>query len=414
MTATVTQPTAPSRFFQPGAPNSDLETFCNMWRNNHPLDDLFPDNPFLLDNSVGPLAKNQDSDVAKVQSLLHDAGYLDANQSDGPTGIYSRVLMDTPIKAFQSDHGLEPDGVLNPAGPTITRLEEKLRPALNGANGRDLPFVLNPADATALAPDTANKVESATPLPNVDPSRPLMATLLSVAQAAQGAGTGAATPLPASPAPTHVAAASGTPASQGLTTGHPPNPSATGGAPGRLPATVPDPWPQSPLTHNYRKELADRESQGHGGYRAENPGKAWGRYQLTRPGLQDIGMMDKNGMWTGKYGIHSADEFKNDREAQERALAEYTAHNSQYLKANGSIKRVGRQIDGIRAKFTVTETGLLAAAHRYGHGTVKSYLDFEERHGWKSGFGNLSHEQRAAFQAVESRLREFQNVRNRK
>jgi peptidoglycan hydrolase-like protein with peptidoglycan-binding domain len=151
MTFIPVEPTAPSRFFQQGALDSDLESFRNLWRNNHPLDDLFPDNPFVLDKAVGPLEKNQEPDVAKVQSLLHDAGYLDANRTEGPTGIYSRVLMDESIRAFQVDNGLTPDGVLNPAGPTITKLEEKLRPALNDANGRNVPFALGSTAAGALA-----------------------------------------------------------------------------------------------------------------------------------------------------------------------------------------------------------------------------------------------------------------------
>lgn len=151
MTMISADPTSSGGTFGDG---TNIEPFRGLWRNNRPLDDLFPDNPFSLDKGIGPLEANQPSDVAKVQSLLHDAGYLDANQTEGPTGIYSHVLMDGPIRNFQSDNGLAPDGVVNPAGPTITKLEEKLRPALNEASGRDIPLVLGTVGALA-APEVA-------------------------------------------------------------------------------------------------------------------------------------------------------------------------------------------------------------------------------------------------------------------
>src|SRR5262249_31679530 len=49
-----------------------------------------------------------------------------------------------------------------------------------------------------------------------------------------------------------------------------------------------DPWPESPITWDFRNEIAKRESQ-RGGYGAVNPTGsslgAWGRYQMLRDAL---------------------------------------------------------------------------------------------------------------------------------
>jgi hypothetical protein len=79
-----------------------------------------------LRGPVGPYKENRRGDVAKVQSLLHDVGYFDANETDGPTGIYAKALMDEPIRKFQEDNGLAVDGFLEPDGETIGQLETLL------------------------------------------------------------------------------------------------------------------------------------------------------------------------------------------------------------------------------------------------------------------------------------------------
>ena len=66
---------------------------------------------------------------------------------------------------------------------------------------------------------------------------------------------------------------------------------------------------------------------------------ALGRYQMTPAGLQAAGMMDKHGNWTGKYGIHSRDQFLADPRAQERALSDFLSVTERQLRAAGPAHR---------------------------------------------------------------------------
>jgi hypothetical protein len=111
-------------------------------------------------------------------------------------------------------------------------------------------------------------------------------------------------------------------------------------------------------------------------YNSTDPDRiALGRYQLTPVALQAAGMMDRNGNWTGKYGIHSRAEFLANPEAQERALSGYLDDNERQLKANGAFAHIGETIvDGLKARFPVTRAGIMAAAHREGAPATKDYL----------------------------------------
>ncbi len=59
---------------------------------------------------------------------------------------------------------------------------------------------------------------------------------------------------------------------------------------------------------------------------------------------------------------------------------------------------------------SVTESGLLAAAHRQGAGMVKQYLDHQRRHNWTTNPKTFPKNKKDQFLGVETRLREFQNV----
>jgi hypothetical protein len=89
---------------------------------------------------------------------------------------------------------------------------------------------------------------------------------------------------------------------------------------------------------------------------------ALGRYQMTPLALRAAGMMNRNGNWTGKYGIYSQAQFLADPEAQEQALSDYLADNERQLQANGALARLGETIDGLKATFTISLAGLMAAA----------------------------------------------------
>jgi hypothetical protein len=136
-------------------PMHEFDAFREMWKRGTPLDDLYRDGPFTLRGPVGLYKENQRGDVAKVQSLLHDVGYFDANETDGPTGIYAKALMDESIRKFQDDHGLAADGYLEPDGETIGQLETLL-----GEHTRQNPFNVIRLDEVSADPDVGGPSES--------------------------------------------------------------------------------------------------------------------------------------------------------------------------------------------------------------------------------------------------------------
>lgn len=143
------------------------------------------------------------------------------------------------------------------------------------------------------------------------------------------------------------------------------------------------------------------------GYGDVNPrSNALGRYQMTRLALRATGMIDAGGSWTGKYGTHSDAGFLANQEAQEKALSDYLNGIDRQLRTNGSFDYLERQIDGIRARFTVTRAGLLAAAHREGALATREYLDKLRSVGFTSNAARLT----SRDLRVETRLRTFATV----
>jgi hypothetical protein len=70
----------------------------------------------------------------------------------------------------------------------------------------------------------------------------------------------------------------------------------------------------------------------------------------------------------------------------------------------------GQRIEGIAGEFNVSSNGLYAASHRWGAGMVRQYLNFQKAHGWKSDASKFPADKAEAFKAIETRLREFQNI----
>lgn len=170
-----------------------------------------------------------------------------------------------------------------------------------------------------------------------------------------------------------------------------------------------DPLPTSPISPEFRQALHERESSK-GNYQAENEG-AWGRYQLTKPARQQIRLEDKNGIFTGKYGVHSKEDFLKNAEAQERAFADYVESNERQLRANGAKDTIGETIDGIKGKIVISDSGLAAAAHRHGPAGVHQYLEYLQTRGWKSDIHRLPESPtKKKMLAIETRLREFQDI----
>jgi hypothetical protein len=148
----------------------------------------------------------------------------------------------------------------------------------------------------------------------------------------------------------------------------------------------------------------DKPNFGYG--EVNEKAEALGRYQMRPNGLHAAGMIDANGNWTGKYGIHSRAEFLADPEVQEKALTDYLQDTERQLKANGSFNFIGKSVDGLVSRFTVTRAGLIAAGHREGPTATRRYLATLAGNGFISRGLDLTRQQRA----IETRLRTFSDA----
>lgn len=242
----------------------------------------------------------------------------------------------------------------------------------------------------------------------------------------------AGTPSPPKPVPSLLAAPEGRPstaapqdATNGVTgTRQPAAARGPNSASTPIPPTVPagptsqvpprltgDPARNVNFSAAFRTKLNEKEAL-RDNYKAVNKASgALGRYQLTTVALKDAGLKDKKtGQWTGKHGVHSDADFLNNPRAQELAAADYHEANIRYLKVNGAWGMKGQTFKGIKAPITITETGLVAAAHRQGAGAVHDYLNHVFTHKRASDPHTFPRGKSDAYMAIETRLREFQNV----
>lgn len=130
----------------------------------------------------------------------------------------------------------------------------------------------------------------------------------------------------------------------------------------------------------YNDALGMRE--GGGGYNAVNKYGYMGKYQFGKDALKDLGYIDKkSGQWTGKNGVNSQQDFINNHSAQDAANTDFAKLNWQKLNAspikydaNGkpvyARDMVGQKIGG----QTISESGLMGAAHLGGAGSVSDFL----------------------------------------
>lgn len=117
----------------------------------------------------------------------------------------------------------------------------------------------------------------------------------------------------------------------------------------------------------FREAIAFKESRGK--LNLVNPFGYMGKYQFGRSTLRTL-------------GIYDFQEFLRNADWQEKAFRALIARNKWELR-NEIEKYCGRKINGIE----ITESGLLAAAHLGGAGSVKKYLRSNGRSGFKDGFG---------------------------
>jgi hypothetical protein len=95
--------------------------------------------------------------------------------------------------------------------------------------------------------------------------------------------------------------------------------------------------------------------------------------------LEDAGWKNSDGTWTEKAkeaGVNNDGDFLRNPEAQEQALIDALKKYYKELKTNGALNYVGKTItDSAGNQLAVTESGLMAGAHKEGAKTVHEYLD---------------------------------------
>lgn len=117
----------------------------------------------------------------------------------------------------------------------------------------------------------------------------------------------------------------------------------------------------------FKQAIAIKESQGL--YKLVNRYGYMGKYQFGKSALRALGITDTKA-------------FLNTPHIQERAFRALLSKNKWELR-NEITKYEGKVIKGVE----ITESGLLAAAHLAGAGSVKAFLKSNGRNGFRDGFG---------------------------
>lgn len=117
----------------------------------------------------------------------------------------------------------------------------------------------------------------------------------------------------------------------------------------------------------FKEALAFKESQGK--YHKVNTLGYLGKYQFGTQTLKSI-------------GIHDSLSFLNNPKLQEKAFIALLAKNKYELRKE-ILKYSGHVISGVR----ITESGILAAAHLGGVGSVKKFLKSNGQRQVKDGYG---------------------------
>ncbi|SFD28946.1 peptidoglycan-binding protein LysM [Algibacter pectinivorans] len=121
----------------------------------------------------------------------------------------------------------------------------------------------------------------------------------------------------------------------------------------------------------FKEALAFKESGGD--YSSVNTYGYLGKYQFGSETLKLI-------------GIHNPEKFLKSPKLQEKAFIANSARNKWILRRD--IKNfVGKRINGI----IITESGMLAAAHLAGPGSVKKYLRSYGLDNFADGYGTTVH-----------------------
>ena len=129
--------------------------------------------------------------------------------------------------------------------------------------------------------------------------------------------------------------------------------------------------PESKGYEDFLDALGFRESTDD--YTKVNSYGYMGRYQMGGMALEEAGFKDEDGEWSplaNSYGVYSRKDFLNSPQAQEQAIRAYHSTVCRYIRFYGLEDFVGATYCGVK----VTRSGLLAACHLVGVGSMKKAL----------------------------------------
>ena len=138
------------RFNEAFGPEPVMDRIRESWTRGKLLEEG-GDALFETRAGVGRDQVNGQIDMAKVESLLEQAGAIDLTGYKGPTGLFSYDKEDA-IKDFQAGNGLRVDGAIKPNGETMRTLRAQLQPRLNAP--------VKPEPAETPEPDRVQIAES--------------------------------------------------------------------------------------------------------------------------------------------------------------------------------------------------------------------------------------------------------------
>lgn len=125
-------------------------------------------------------------------------------------------------------------------------------------------------------------------------------------------------------------------------------------------------------------------------------------------------MVKKDGKtWTGKFGVFSEQQFLNNPVAQEKALEAFMQDAQRQFTVFGIWQKAGLSIQTTQGPVTVTENGLLAAAHKEGPPRVRDYVRHVEGNGGRMNPSLKGTKLGDSFEKIEERLRDFAHIDHR-
>lgn len=138
--------------------------------------------------------------------------------------------------------------------------------------------------------------------------------------------------------------------------------------------------------------IALRLMESGGDYQIVNSLNFLGAYQFGEAALTDLGFVrydgdafnnDYSGGWTGKFGVHSLNNFLGSRRAQDLAMQEWMTLMWYYIELQDLHIYAWTQVGDV----TLTPSGMLAATHLLGADSLAEYIHSDGKANLRDPYG---------------------------